>query len=355
MSRVYANMYILLVAPPGVGKTVAIRPVVDLWRKTKKLKVAPDDITKAAFIDHITKSGQNHALSPTELLTYHSLQVGADELGVLMPAHDLSFMSTLNALYDNRDSFTESRRGRDGDLIIENPQVSMLAGTQPDFLAGLLPPEAWGMGFMSRMIMVYAGRSPKPKLFGKRIRADTTALSEDLKTVCELNGEMEFTPGAEETLVSWYETGMLPEPEHTKLKHYVPRRILNILKLCIISAAARNNKMQIEDIDVIRARDWLLEVEALMPDVFKDMGGHADGETIKDMHSWMWQVWTHSNLEDPNKRKPIHISRLTTYLLAKTPQYNVENIIKLCKTAKIIEEVTLDQYKPGDRNSLRAE
>lgn len=348
MSRVYPNLYVLLVAPPGVGKSVAIFQGLSLWNKTKKLKVAPDDITKAALIDHLHRAEQTKVYGPTEMLQYHSLQIAADEFGVLVPSHDSGFLSTMNALFDNRDNFTESRRGRENDLVIQNPQVNMLAGTQPDFLANLLPPEAWGMGFMSRMLMVYAGKSARPKLFGKRLKIDTTDLLADLKVICELHGEMEWAPSAETTLVDWYETGMAPEPEHSKLKHYVPRRILTMLKLSIISAASRGNAMIIESIDVERARDWLLEIEVFMPDIFKDMNGQSDIQVMQDLHFYMWQLYG-------AEKSAVHVTILERFLDARTPAWNVEHIIKaMTRSGMIIEDKTQlgDFFIPGAKNTL---
>lgn len=352
MSRVYPNLYVLLVAPPGVGKSVAIFQGTDLWTKTKKLKIAPDDVTKASLLDHLDKAKQVKVYSSSEMMEYHSLQVAADEFGVLVPAHDSGFLSVMNALFDNRAQYKESRRGRESDLVIPNPQVNLLAGTQPDFLANLLPPEAWGMGFMSRMLMVYQGKSTRPKLFGKRLRIDNTLLLEDLKGICELHGEMEWDPLAETKLVDWYETGMAPEPEHSKLKHYVPRRILTTLKLCIISSISRNNSMVIEEVDVERARDWLLEIEAQMPDVFKDMNGQSDIQVMQDLHFYTVQM---SSKENDGS---VHQSHIDRFLSARTPAYNAEAILKqMIRSGMLIEDKNKpgDFFFPGAKNTLGTE
>src|SRR5690606_28679047 len=138
--EIFANLFVLLVSPPGVGKTQAARKTAELWQRTDYLKVAPDDITKAALIDAIDNAKQVFVPEgkPLDMMYFHSMQVVADELGVLLPAHDLSFMSVMNKMFDCVDFYRESRRGRDEDLNIEKPQITMLAGTQPDFLASLL-------------------------------------------------------------------------------------------------------------------------------------------------------------------------------------------------------------------------
>lgn len=343
MSAMYANMFILLVAPPGVGKTQAIRPAVDLWHKSRQLKVAPDDLTKASLLDHMKEAHQAKVFSATEFIEYHSLNIGADEFGVFVSQHDLSFMSVLNALYDNRDVYKESRRGREGDIVLNNPQVTMVAGTQPDFMGSMLPPEAWGMGFMSRIIMVYSGSPVKVSLFGKKKKADYGDLVHDIKQVADLHGEMDWTDAAAAKIVAWHDGGMLPVPAHSKLKHYLPRRILNVIKLSMISAVSRGNELLIDEDDVQRAIDWLIETESLMPEIFKDMSGASDTQLIQDMHYFIWEIWS-------KDQKPIHKGRIEQFLAARTPAYNVQHIMKLCESMKIIIPMGIDIFKPGTKN-----
>lgn len=325
---------------------MAIRVAVELWHSTRKLKVAPDDVTKASLIDHLDLAKQVHVYSPTEMLEYHTLMVGADELGVLLPAHDLSFMSTMNALFDNRDVFKESRRGREDDLNIVNPQAVLLAGTQPDFLAGLLPPEAWGMGFMSRMLMVYSGSPVKVRLFGKRSRVDTRELAYDLSTISELHGDMIWTSEAEDRISNWHDAGCPPVPEHSKLKHYVPRRILSVLKLSMISAVSRHNELLVEAEDVTRAIDWLIEIEGLMPEIFKDMSGKSDILVIQDLHHYVYEMWGKTQ-----QKGFIHRSRIENFLSARTPSYNIQHIMKACTGAGILLDHGNDLFTPGPLNS----
>lgn len=347
-SSIYANLFVLLVSPPGVGKTQAIKRISELWQRTQRIKVAPDDVSKASLLDALAASRQTYLVSPTEILTYHSLSVAADELGVLLPAHDLSFMSVMNKLFDNVSLYRETRRGRpDDDLDMENPQATLLAGTQPDFLAGLLPPEAWGMGFMSRMIMVYEGTAVKTQLFGTKRQANTKVLLEDLKAIAQLYGEMGFTEEARDEIVRWHNAGLAPAPQHLKLKHYVQRRILNFLKLCMVSSVSRNSSMMIEMEDVERARVWLLEAERTMPEIFKDMSGKSDRDVIQDLHGYVWQIYMAPDATGAPGKKPIHLSRLHAFLQNRTPAYNIPHLIKTCVAGGILKEYNIDLFIPG--------
>lgn len=340
MSRVYPNMFILLVAPPGVGKSFGIREAQRCAVETYKLKMSPDDITKAALIDTLSLSKTTYTVPPKTMYEYHSMYIVADELGVLLPAHDLNFLNVLNILYDNRPEFKEVRRHRDDDLVIENPQINILAGTQPEYMGTLLPPEAWGMGFMTRIMMIYHGTPTKTRLFGQRKEVDRKDLVSDLKEMHKIHGEFSWSEEAMAELSGWHDNELQPKPDHSKLKHYNARRILHVLKLCMISSASRSSTKMIELFDVDRARDWLLEAERLMPEVFKDMGGKSDGQIIQDLHYHVHQTYLQ------NKR-PLHRSQLDAWLMIRTPAYNVENVINLCVSSGVLKYDGEDCYVPG--------
>lgn len=344
MSVVFPNLYTLLVAPPGVGKSVAIAAATRLLENVPGIQVAPDDVTKASLIDALAEAHRIFTVPPKFMIEYHSMFVSADEFGVLVPAHDLEFLNVLNVLYDNRTRYKETRRSRDKPLILDDPQLNILAGTQPDYLASLLPDQAWGMGTMTRILMVYHGKAERPPIFGARIRLDMKDNQHDLDQVGELFGEMAWTKEAEEELTSWHEGGMRPIPEHSKLKHYNARRVLHILKLCMISACARSNGMLIELEDVIRARDWLLEAESLMPEIFKEMAGKSDGQIIQDLHYYLYDFWIKNNKE------PIHRSKIDLFLMNRTPSYNIEAIVNTCVRSGILISKGLDMYVPGSTN-----
>lgn len=341
MSVVFPNLYTLLVAPPGVGKSMILREGLKLLENVPGLCIAPQDLTKASFLDNLQEAHRIFTIPPKFMIEYHSLFIGASEFGIFVPAHDLEFLNVLNFMYDNEHRYKETRRSREKPLILENPQVNLLGGTQPDYLASLLPDAAWGMGTMTRIIMVYSSEVIRPQLFGKRVRLNLKDCQHDLDNIGTMYGEMSWTTEAEKALTDWYESGLTPVPEHSKLKHYKSRRILHILKLCTISSCSRSSSMLIEAIDVQRARDWLLEVESLMPEIFKDMAGKSDGQIIQDMHYYVYDLWL------KNGKEPIHRSKIDLYLMNRTPAYNVENIVKTCVRAGILKDRGQDFYSPG--------
>ena len=333
-SLMFPNLFILLVAPPAVGKSVAIDPIAGLWRDTQKIYVAPDSVTKASLIDSLAKADRKilvpNAVPPT-LLEYHSLACCVSELGVLLPSHDLEFLSAINIMYDNRANYREERRTLGRSLDISRPQLNILAGSQPGFMASLLPEEAWSMGTTSRMIMVYAGQTPYVELFD-RPQADGgqyKALVKSLTALTNLIGEARFTTEAKARIRDWHKMGGPPVPEHSKLEHYRGRRIINVLKLAMISMASRTGALVIELCDVERALSWLLHAERLMPDVFRHMVGKSDSQTIQELHFFLFREYA-------KNKKALHESVIYHFLAQHAPSDKISKIIEIAERSNII-------------------
>lgn len=327
----YPNLFVLLVAPPGVGKTQAIATVSDLWYASKKFHVAPDNMTKAALIDAI-RDASTKRIIPSGLFEYNSLLTAADEFGVLVPAHDLEFLSVLNKIFDNPRSYRENRRHMEVQVEITNPQLNIIAGTQPGFMASLLPEESWSMGFTSRLLMIYSATPSKIELFakqedrGKQYRR----LVSTLERYSDLLGEMEITQEAKDRLQSWATKGCEPVPQHSKLQHYVPRRIIYVLKLAMISAVSRTGMLCLELPDVERALTWLLFAEKLMPDIFRDMTLKSDSQVIEELHFFLWQLFMKEN-------RPIHETRAIHFLQQRLPAEKIERVLGIAVKSGILE------------------
>jgi hypothetical protein len=341
---IYPNLYVLLVTPPGVGKSQAIARAAELWRATENLFVAPNSVTRAALIDVLAKSAVKSILPSGEFQLFHGLNVAASEFGVLCPAHDLEFLNTLNDIYDCWPEFSEERRHRKGEQVqIKHPILNILGGTQPGFLSELLPEQAWSMGFTSRLILVYSAQQVKSSLFGTehigglaglktQYQSDMELLKKDLTNITQLYGAVEWSPEAVKTFETWFAKGLQPVPTHSRLQHYNQRRVLNIFKLCMISSVSRSNDLTIQLADLQRAQDWLIQVEDRMPDIFRDMAGKSDKQVMDDLHDFMWRLYAREN-----PPKPIHEMRIIQFLSAKVPSEKIVRLIELCERSGIMQ------------------
>lgn len=334
----YPNLYTVLVAPPGIGKTVTTAVVEDLWRGLKDHHVAPKSLSKAALIDSLNDAQRKKTIIAANSihLDFNSLLVNAGELQVLLPTYDLDFMGVLTDIYDGR-MYEERRRGKDLHITIRRPQLNILAACTPSYLNSMLPEGAWDQGFLSRTFLIYSGEQNVKDLFFEETVNETLGgrIRSDLREISELAGQIRFTPEAVEGLRGWANfspVGGPPIPDHPKLTHYLTRRKAHLLKLCMVSSAARSNDLVIDIEHFQTALGWLLEMEATLPDIFRALGARGDGQHIEEAYHFLFKVFM------SNGKKPIPEHRLVRFLSERVPSFSVLRIVELMEKSGQIEK-----------------
>lgn len=321
----YPNLYVLLTGGPGIGKTDAIREVHSFWEGLPDLHVAPSSVSRASLIDSL-HAAERQILRPGQIppfVKFHSLQVAGTEFGTFLSAYDTEFLSTLNDLYDNV-RYKESKRHMKQPIEMLHPQLSLIAGTTPAWLGSTLPETAWAEGFSSRLIMIYSGERIKIDPFEHENKDETLEkdLRSDLLQIHNLFGIMEFDEEFIDHFRVWYMKDCPPSPEHPKLEHYLPRRHIHFLKLCMVMCAARGNDMILRMEDYRRAQDMLLEAEAYMPDVFKAMRHNSDANVIDEAYAFVYNAWCKED-----KGIPEH--RIISFLSQRVPAHSVGKVLEI--------------------------
>lgn len=333
-SNLYPNLYVILVAPPGVGKTEITWRVRGFWKGMEDHFVASTSVTKASLIDELAEANRRWITHSPEnpVENFNSLLLCVNELGVLIPAYDNEFMNVLTDLWDCKD-YSEKRRTNKLEHKIEHTQLNMLGACTPAYLMQTLPEGAWDQGFMSRTILVYTGERQIRSLF-----ADTSvdgeeenALKEQLERIGNIYGEIKFSPEAAKLVDAFHMSGGEPKPEHPKLISYTIRRTVHLLKLCIVASMSRSDELLIREDDYNRALGWMLEAEACMPDIFKAMAQGGTGKVMEE--AWYYLFTIHAK-----EQKPIMLHRLIQFLQERVPVHNVQNTIDLMEKGRMIEK-----------------
>lgn len=365
IGALYPNVYIMLVAKPGVGKTVAGNKARELLEQID-VNISPNNMTRASFNDELAKctntrlievNGRQRELKQTAMLVY------APEFGQMVPAYDADFVMHLTGIYDG-GRYVESKRTK-GVVELDNLYISMLACTTPSQLGDFLSEKAWEGGFMSRTIIINGQPLPYRSLFSgrnNRVKEDTLAA-----TLVELGKKMQATGGlidvSEEAIAAidaWGYGGYEPVPTHPKLAGYLSRRMTHALKLCMISAASAGNA-QVELSDWQRALGWLLEAEAMMEDALIAIAsGTTDSQVIDETWSFVYKEYNRANakrLNSPpgtqNLPAEVCISdmRLTALLARKVPAYTITTIKEtMCNAGILVVQSDANGnkvYKPG--------
>lgn len=317
------NVFVLLVTPPGVGKSNIIDVVYDFWVKVEGLHVAPSSTTRAGLIDLLGDARDVDVSTQLPIIS-HSLLCASREFGNLVPMYDNAWLNILNDLYDCGPMFSDMTR-KYGKLEMEKPHLCILAGTQPKYLENLLPDAAFGMGFTSRLMMVYAGRQPYVSLFDNINKSKQLEkyLLEDLQTIAKLQGEFFLTP---EAVDAWEELAVQdfpPIPTHTKLLNYNARRPAHMLKAMMCFSAAGRDDLKIIPEHVEQAHKLLLDTERLMPEIFAEMVTKGYANANEEVLNYVWTQW------GTNGKKPLQETALMKYLAGKVPNNQIKATIDL--------------------------
>ena len=344
-SKLYPNLYSVLVGPPGVGKTTVLAEVTRLWRELTDHHVAPSSVTKASLIDCL-EDAKRRILRPglnPPYVEFNSLLVASGELGVLIPAYENDFMNVLTDIYDGHP-YAERRRTKDLRVKIDFPQLNLLGATTPSYLNAFMPEGAWDQGFISRTLLIYSGERVIRPLFGNVERDDSIFkdLIYDLKHVGGLYGEITFSDEAAKAIEAWHMAGGPPAPEHPKLVHYITRRTAHLLKLCMVACASDGSSLIISLDHFQRALNWLTEAEAAMPDIFRSMTTGGDSRAIEEAWYFVFQIYA-------KEKKPVLENRLVFFLKEKVPSHQIKTIIDtMVKAGMLKAEIVsgLMAYKP---------
>ncbi len=318
-------MFILLVTAPGVGKSLVLREIMKFWFAAG-CQPGPFKLTKEGLLDHLA------------LQREHEFQSGlfcASEFGNLVPEHDMAWLNLLNDLYDNPPNPIEERTRSRGALVINKPFLHIIAGSQPKYLDSLLPDAAFGMGFMSRIIMIY-GESVARQGFFSRIRPPAgleSRLINDLKIIRQARGCFDMSQETMEYFEELYNGFFAPQPTHTKLQGYNNRRELQILKLAMGFSISESNEMIVTNDHIDQALALLHEAEARMPQIFRDMGSAPQSEVIDEVYEYCLDDFMRFG-------KPIPEPKLMNYMRNKVAMTQVPYMLNLMVQANLLKKGT---------------
>lgn len=282
MRPMYPNMFIFLVAHPGVGKTRTMREGTHYVRDLPEFHLAPISMTFASLVDSLVKSKRVLIRPGDDAIEYNSMYIAADELGAFIHKYDNEMIDGLSAFYDP-DPYSQTRRTSDIRIKIQSPQLNILCGTTPQNLTQLLPEKAWGQGFTSRLIMVFSDERIIGDDFENNIQSYSADLEHDLGIINGIIGEFEVTADYRDLVNKWRQLGESPVPNHPKLIHYVTRRRAHLYKLSMVAAIDRSNALILTRDDFNTAMGWLLEAEDTMVEIFKAGATNADAQAMDEI------------------------------------------------------------------------
>lgn len=283
---IFPNLFVALVGPPGLGKTQAIAPIRNMLASVELVKLSPAKLSPEKFIGMLSQSTKLVPTPEDPFFTQSAFAVFLSELSTFIKPNDVDFMTILTDLYDCPTNWTYATIARDTEKV-ENVFVSVLGGITPKALAANFGPASIGLGFTSRLNMIFSEDYKVPNLFGTQNVPDLSSFRTDLTTIANITGTFRFSSETVKEFQSWVDAGMDPQPSDGRLQEYLPRRWLHLAKLCMIYAVAESDRLFIELKHYKQAKQTLLEAEAVLHQALEYMGNSSAMEALRNVHSWM--------------------------------------------------------------------
>lgn len=281
---IYPNLYIVLVGPSGrTRKGVSIGIAKDLLRQVAGVTIAPESSSGRQVMISTMKNANTTFEDPSDAgkVKYHcAVTAFSEELSVFLGQGDIAYLSNLTDWYDSKDEWEYETIGRGKDTL-HGLCLNLMGGTAPDWLQSMIPHEAVGGGFTSRVIFVV--EAEKRKLVPEHVMTQREIelqgmLINDLERISKLSGEVTMTPEARDKYVQWYvEQDQLtasgrPAVDDPRFAGYCERRATHIRKLMLVSSASRGDDLRIRAEDFDRSLELLESVEVNMHRTFGGFG-----------------------------------------------------------------------------------
>lgn len=285
-NTLHPNLFLELVGGPGTGKSQTIAAVRSVFITATGMSIIPGSITRAGMEDYMQGNLQQSKNPDGSLLLSHECIGLSEEMQGILPDQDLGHLTLYNILYD-LPHLHKARTRTHGEVTLESPYCSILTGAQPAFLAMAMPEAAWGMGFMSRSMMVFDTPRERRSMFELRdvdhkLKAD---IIHDLKDVNGHHGWMDWEESAVGLYDEWWvQNGGQPIPGAKRLAMgYNSRREQHMAKLAMIMSLSRSNSLMVSLEDVGRAIEALLHFESQMKHVFTEMASTGSMVALQDI------------------------------------------------------------------------
>lgn len=288
----YPNFYIVLLAPSGIiAKSTTADLGMNLLRKVPGIKFGPDVVTWQSLVTSLAQSKESFIGTDGKAQTMSCLTFSSSEFGNLLNPKDREMVDMYVNLYDSKDTPFKKQTKTQGEDIVTNAWVNLIACTTPTWIAQEFPEYTIGGGFMSRCIFVFGETKeklvayPKRVISSSRLRDMEHKLTEDLAIIAEEKGEFDMTEEAYEFGDKLYETmwtkakfgGMDPE----KFGGYWSRRQSHIHKLAMVICASTSSDRLITKDHLAFATGKIAELEPNMQRVFAMIGRNEDAKVYE--------------------------------------------------------------------------
>ncbi len=317
------NMYIILVAPPANNKSLSLNLPFSKVMSALSIEPGMDTNENMLLPQYNMEAYPLHQISgritaeqlTRELKTCHrvdlrisddpeardfggvfndsSLTLITGEFGVFMNRNDQHMQTFITEVWNSEKTYSYRTKNSGKDLV-KGPCLNWIAGSVPGEFVDCLPENAASQGLLSRLIPVYHAGSEVTtrKLHYGDISYDLVdALRHDLADIAQMHGAFRFHDSILPQVEKDIADGLPPIPTAASMADYNNRRVdAHIFKVAMAVSAARSSSRIITEQDWNDAKEYLFEVEAMMPTVLANFGTGKVGKIAVDLNTFLEEI-----------------------------------------------------------------
>lgn len=277
-NQIYPNLFVVLVASSGVGKTSAMREAMPFVEASLGAKhISPGKITAAMFAKQFGMAQKTDAV----LGVYTPYLVWAEEFPSFLgsDAYKSGMIADLTTLYDCPSRWIKETKNQGiDDLVL--PYLCLGAGTTAQGIFDVLPPGTVTQGFTARIMFIHASYNNK-RIVEKPWNAKHIKLKElllnDIQVIAQLQGPLKFSDIARTLWTDYYLYRPQADQEFndTRLQGYAARKPFYVKKLALLISVSESDKMVIEAEHVEKALGMVTEIDDSLKRVYEDIAPSA--------------------------------------------------------------------------------
>ena len=279
------NIYVVLVGPAGIAKSVAIDIALDVGRRVGTVHYGGDAVTYQRLILDIdlTKELAHDTLGQEH--EHRSLTLALTEMASFVNFQNTDMLKFLCRMFDAGNAPFLYRTKNSGEVTLTNYCLNLLGACTPGDIPYIFGQHAIGSGLASRVLFVYGDipgpPQPRPRLTREQISA-REALVARCATISSLVGEMTLSPEAGAAYDQWYTERMQRTHPDPRLSAFYSRLRVNVPKLAMLQALSQN-RMVVEAADLAVALRDMQALERGLRRAFSAVGTNKQSPTLESM------------------------------------------------------------------------
>ncbi len=270
--KTFPNIYVYLIAPPGVGKSTAMEFAVDILRTTDAV-ILPNKMSQASLLTLMAKNQKSFQLGSVVINQCSAYYYASEAAASFTSDHD-NMISMVTELYDCKAMYDKHLESYSQTKRIPNPCLSLSAAMTFDYLKVLVNETTIHGGLASRVF--YIVEPEHPNRAGKwergarqnpqQLKYLRDMLGGDLMRIHNLKGPMRIDPDFLPLWNAW-------ETEHNaqmgkmtpKLAALSSRKAAGVTKLAALMSVAESDELLIRPHHFERAVELIGEATKYLP------------------------------------------------------------------------------------------